>query len=385
MAPAALSALARAAGRAASISGKVASLGLPARTWALFYGGYFAALLVKALRRALRSSDVADGLDGVVSFSSCLIAAARAAESEREDRFIYDPLASVLAGRKALAKHGLRPRSALLVAHTAPIQPAAPPGWVRPEDGASASEAAPSRSPPRSPSRTKRPAATAPAFAPPARPVPRLAMRTRFFDDAVLAATWGSGLPAPGALSATIAAVDALSDAGHGPCRQVVMLGSGMDTRPWRLPLPPNTSWFEVDKPDVAAAKAAALARAGVQLRGRAQQSSAGGGASAGAAVGQLGQQLGALVPHTFALTAARWAAAACDLGAVGWTAQLELQGLDLLQPTCWVAEGEKSGGAEEGGCGLAVLTGRRERSSTHRHAPLSNSTSPSTHTQHTI
>jgi O-methyltransferase involved in polyketide biosynthesis len=44
-----------------------------------------------------------------------------------------------------------------------------------------------------------------------------------------------------------------------------------MDTRPWRLPLPPNVDWFEVDRPDVLAAKVKTLTRAGVQLRGRVQ------------------------------------------------------------------------------------------------------------------
>jgi len=97
---------------------------------------------------------------------------------------------------------------------------------------------------------------------------------------------------------------------------------TGMDTRPWRLPLPPSVDWFEVDKPDVLAAKTSTLQRAGVQLRGRSQDA------------------LSALLPHTFNLAAAKWSGAAVDLQVVGWTAQLELQGLDLLQPTCWVGEG---------------------------------------------
>ena len=31
------------------------------------------------------------------------------------------------------------------------------------------------------------------------------------------------------------------------PPGQVVLLGSGMDTRPWRLPLGSRVAWFEVD------------------------------------------------------------------------------------------------------------------------------------------
>lgn len=137
--------------------------------------------------------------------------AARAAESEREDRFVYDPLAFVLAGRKALARHGLRPRSALLLAHAAPVAPAAPAGWSQRESGTLA----------------RATAAVVAAFTPPPRPVPRLAMRTRFFDDAVLTAAWAGGRDAPDALLATKETVEALADAGHGPCQQVVMLGAG--------------------------------------------------------------------------------------------------------------------------------------------------------------
>jgi hypothetical protein len=47
---------------------------------------------------------------------------------------------------------------------------------------------------------------------------------------------------------------------------QVVMLGAGMDTRPWRLPLSPSVSWFEVDRADVLAAKQAALRDAGASF-----------------------------------------------------------------------------------------------------------------------
>ncbi|KAI8473409.1 MAG: S-adenosyl-L-methionine-dependent methyltransferase [Monoraphidium minutum] len=306
----------RLAGRAAALPFRLAAvpfkISMQKRTWLLFYTGYFAALLAKAARKAWRArADAYEGLDGLVSFSSRLIAAARAAESEREDRFIYDPLASVLAGRKALARHGLRPRNVLLLARSAPEAPAAPPGWSRRDTG----------------ELTRAAAAVCAAFVPPDRPVPRLVMRTRFFDDAVLAAAWGGGRPAPDALLATAGAVEALADAGHGPCQQVVMLGAGMDTRAWRLPLPQGVSWFEVDRADVLAAKVATLSSSGVQLRGRGQYSS-----------NQL--DLASLMPHTFNLTAARWSSAACDLQAVGWTSQLELQGLDLLQPTCWVAEG---------------------------------------------
>lgn len=50
---------------------------------------------------------------------------------------------------------------------------------------------------------------------------------------------------------------------------QVVLLGSGMDSRPWRLALPPGIAWFEVDQPDVLAAKSSTLRRLGAQVDGK--------------------------------------------------------------------------------------------------------------------
>ncbi|HEY1487630.1 MAG TPA: SAM-dependent methyltransferase [Micromonosporaceae bacterium] len=57
-----------------------------------------------------------------------------------------------------------------------------------------------------------------------------LPVRTRYFDDALL--------------TAIAAGID-----------QVVLLGAGLDTRPFRLPLPAELTWFEVDRPDIFAAK----------------------------------------------------------------------------------------------------------------------------------
>ncbi len=51
---------------------------------------------------------------------------------------------------------------------------------------------------------------------------------------------------------------------------QVVLLGAGMDTRAWRLELPPGVAWFEVDTADVLGAKRAIMTRAGAQWPERA-------------------------------------------------------------------------------------------------------------------
>ena len=61
------------------------------------------------------------------------------------------------------------------------------------------------------------------------------AIRTRFFDDCLL-------------------------DAVKSGCRQVVLLGAGLDTRAFRLPLPSDARLFELDLPDVLAWKAEVLA-----------------------------------------------------------------------------------------------------------------------------
>ncbi|GAA5199008.1 SAM-dependent methyltransferase [Rugosimonospora acidiphila] len=59
-------------------------------------------------------------------------------------------------------------------------------------------------------------------------------VRVRWFDDAVLRAV-ADGV------------------------RQVVLLGAGLDTRPYRLDLPGDLDWFELDRPEVFEAKAAVL------------------------------------------------------------------------------------------------------------------------------
>jgi methyltransferase (TIGR00027 family) len=107
------------------------------------------------------------------------VAAARARESGRPDRLFDDPLAGALAGEE-----GRRMLEELAA-------------------GASAPGAAPTQD--------------ASVY---------LAIRTRFFDDWLLAAA-ASGIT------------------------QIVILAAGMDTRAFRLAWPPGTRVFEVERPDV--------------------------------------------------------------------------------------------------------------------------------------
>jgi len=115
-----------------------------------------------------------------VSHTSLLTAAARAAESARGERLFADPFAAALAGRGGES----------LLAEVGP-------------------ETA----------------------------VPSIAIRTRFFDDAVRASV-ARGV------------------------RQIVLLGAGLDTRAYRLDLPRAVRWFEVDRGPVLDHKRAVLAAA---------------------------------------------------------------------------------------------------------------------------
>lgn len=66
------------------------------------------------------------------------------------------------------------------------------------------------------------------------RPTRQIVVRTRFWDEALLRATQS--------------------------VRQVVILAAGMDARAFRLPWPDGTTVYELDQPEVIAAKSAALA-----------------------------------------------------------------------------------------------------------------------------
>jgi O-methyltransferase involved in polyketide biosynthesis len=107
-----------------------------------------------------------------------------------------------------------------------------------------------------------------------------------------------------------------------------------MDTRPWRLPLPPGISWFEVDQKDVLTAKRAELAAAGVQLQGSMQYN------RQSQQQQQQKVEMGKQQVYQYPLQASSWATVAADLQKPGWTEQLLQQGFRTDVPTIWVAEG---------------------------------------------
>ncbi|GAB4814181.1 hypothetical protein N2152v2_001227 [Parachlorella kessleri] len=155
-------------------------------------------------------------------------------------------------------------------------------------------------------------------------------LRCRYVDDELLAALHG--------LRRKLAA--RLMEAGEGgghrrPNIQVVMLGAGLDTRPWRLHLGHDISWFEVDLPDMAAFKRDSMERAGLAAEAPADCNADLLASGASAVNGQ-----NPAVRAGFPLRVASWAAVAADLGEEGWVPQLEACGFDPGLPTIWVAEG---------------------------------------------
>ncbi|GLC40669.1 hypothetical protein PLESTM_001099500 [Pleodorina starrii] len=260
------------------------------------------------------------GLESLVSFSACLIAANRAVETEQPEPYIVDPLAAGLCGREALEARRARDR---------PTE--------RPSDAASTA----------APPAGEQPAGTQPQPQPQLqRPIPRLIMRTKFFDDVVTAVTWrgaGAGAePASRGCHAQLAATAASGAAGT--CLQVVLLGSGLDARPWRLPLPPGVRWFEVDRRDVLAAKQARLRDLGAQTdaataaTGADHSSSSSGGSGSGSGSAAASAASGGGWRHP--LRAAGWSCVAVDLQRRGWARGLLERGLDAASPVLWVLEG---------------------------------------------
>lgn len=118
---------------------------------------------------------------------------------------------------------------------------------------------------------------------------------------------------------------------------QVVVLGAGMDSRPWRMQLPPGVRWLELDLPGVVAAKRQQLEQLGVALGPG--QASAGSDPQAAAAA-------------AYPLQAASWAGLSADLSRPGWSDALRAAGLDPQQPTVWVAEGEQGTARARSRCG---------------------------------
>lgn len=246
------------------------------------------------------------GLEGIVSFSSRLIAAARAVESEEEDcMMMRDPLAAALAGPQAMAQITGR-----AVAYDA-----------------------------------KEAQATAGVVLKRKFKASRIGLRTRWFEEQLLAALQRDSHPYP--LAVQLSVPQQKGSAGGEACgalavavgyrdvpSQVVMLAAGMDARPWRLDCPPGTSWFEIDMPDVTAAKRAVLQHLGAQLPPQLPPQQLDGCCAPPAA------HAPAQGSPRFPLRVSHWCSLACDLSCPGWGGVLQRHGFDARTPCVWLAEG---------------------------------------------
>jgi methyltransferase (TIGR00027 family) len=144
------------------------------------------------------------------------VAKIRARESERADRLFHDPYAGAFVDAAPGALVDAAPDALVDAAPGAPVD-AGPEALVDAAPGATVPRQVPGE-----------PTALGAIFQ------ARVAIRTRFYDDYLLAACAAG-------------------------CRQVVLLAAGMDTRGYRLDWPAGTRLFEIDQPDVLAFKDAVL------------------------------------------------------------------------------------------------------------------------------
>ncbi|KAL4427614.1 hypothetical protein ABPG75_001703 [Micractinium tetrahymenae] len=130
---------------------------------------------------------------------------------------------------------------------------------------------------------------------------------------------------------------------------QIVDLGCGFGTRPWRLPFSSNVAWLDVDLPAVLEEKTALLAAAGAEIHPpelhcdlRKQPAGAaggGGGGSGGHGAGHGGGHGGApagAAQHP--LRVGSYSPVVCHMLKGNLAEVLQAHGWDPAQPTIWVA-----------------------------------------------
>lgn len=139
----------------------------------------------------------------------------------------------------------------------------------------------------------------------------RIAIRTKWFDDQLRASL---GVPVPPPTSHVVGTRGGEADAIP---LQVVELGAGLSSRPWRLDMPQEVTWFDVDRQDVLDAKDSILKqlRCDVQYKGFDKRARHG-------------------------LKCAQRTPVPADLGSDGWPEALKNAGFDPSKPAVWIAEG---------------------------------------------
>ncbi|KAL4447524.1 hypothetical protein ABPG75_004743 [Micractinium tetrahymenae] len=238
-----------------------------------------------------------DGLSSIISFSSKVIAASRAVETGEEHPLVTDPLAEGMAGEAAVAT-------------------------------------------------SRRRAAPAPEGSERRYKVGKMAIRTRWFDDQIEAAL---GMPVSTHIPACLRAAGAPSTVDLGAYvwthpqgqepRQLVMLGAGMDSRPWRMKLPADLRWLEVDQPDVVEAKRKLLRQLAAEVPPALGEDSEPSTPTGARTSSGLARHL-SIDKTRFPLRCGSWSAVPADLSNPSWADALLGAGFDPEKPTVWVAEG---------------------------------------------
>jgi len=218
---------------------------------------------------------------GLVGWTSRVCAAARAIETEQPDALYQDPLAEDLAGSDAIEFAKQRMAEEAVQATNGSTGR----GWFGTLGGV--------------PNGTEA-----------GHTVGRFGIRVKYLDDAILRATRGEPVPLESREG------DGAAASSGEPVRQVVLLGAGMDTRAWRLPLD-GVRWYEVDVESVLDIKKQLLSGMGAHL--------------------EPGQ---GDPPPRHPLTAASYAAAAGDLADNTWADALKTAGWMGKERTLFVAEG---------------------------------------------
>lgn len=159
----------------------------------------------------------------------------------------------------------------------------------------------------------------------------RIAIRTKWFDDQL---EMSLGMMPPSQDNAYL--VDTIG--GHQMPMQVVELGAGLSTRPWRMKLPANLTWYEVDRQHVLDAKEHILQCQGAEVELSSPISRKMSKNSL------LESKIGSIDHHAggveYPLRCFSRVGVPADVRDPNWTAALNRAGFDRRKPTVWIMEG---------------------------------------------
>lgn len=176
----------------------------------------------------------------IVSFSSQMIAAARVTEGEQEDALFVDPYAARLAGtvlwNQSCRQHGDSKCAIFLTMTVAGRRALLKHRKLAKQDAAKRQEGE-------------------------RRTIGNITCRTKYLDDLVVMFTQSSVNTLPTYFAALAKAIAAACRSAPQDVKQVVLVGAGMDARAYRLDVPHDVQWFELDRGSVLKEKQALLGR----------------------------------------------------------------------------------------------------------------------------